>query len=220
MRPLVAVPEHAQPVRVLVVEEHPVIRIGLLSVLNAERDMAVVGAAGDLTDALVMIERWAPDTVLLDPELKSVDGPTAVRFLLEHAPGLHIVALGQHDGDEAIYRVLEAGACGYLFKTSAVSEIVAALRDARAGRTCVSPHARQRLEERRRQPDLTIREREVLALLAEGRCNATIAAVLEITHGTVKLHVRSILAKLGVEDRAQAALVALRRGFARMPADH
>jgi two-component system NarL family response regulator len=215
-RAFVPVPSPVEPVRVLVIEEHPITRIGLLSVLNAERDMTVLGAAADLADALVMIDRLAPDTILLDPELTSADGPTAVRFLLERAPGLRIVALGQHDGDEEIYRILEAGACGYLFKSSPVREIVTALRDARAGRSCVSPQARQRLEERQRWPDLTSRERQVLALLAEGRCNATIAAVLDITHGTVKLHVRSILAKLGVEDRSQAALVALRRGFARM----
>jgi two-component system NarL family response regulator len=215
-RAFVPAPQHAQPVRLIVLEEHPVTRVGLLSVLNAEPDMMVLGAAADLADAAAMIDRWAPDTVLLDPELTSTDGPTAVRFLLERAPGLRIVALGQHDGDEEIFRILDAGACGYLFKSSPVPEIVAALREARAGRTCVSPHARQRLEERRRWPDLTTREREVLALVAEGRCNATIAAVLEISHGTVKLHVRSILAKLGVEDRSQAALVALRRGFARM----
>jgi two-component system, NarL family, response regulator len=215
-RALVPVPPHALPVRLVVIEEHPVTRVGLQSVLGAERDMVVLGAAADLADALVMIDRWSPDTVLLDPELTSTDGPTAVRFLLERAPGLRIVALGQHDGDEEIYRILEAGACGYLFKNAPVREIVTALRDASAGRGCVSQHARQRLEERRRCPDLTSRERQVLALLAEGRCNATIAAVLDITHGTVKLHVRSILAKLGVEDRSQAALVALRRGFARM----
>jgi two-component system NarL family response regulator len=215
-RVLVPVPACAEPVRVIVIEEHPVTRIGLLSVLNAERDMMVLGAAADLASAAALIDRWSPDTILIDPELTSVDGPTAVRFLLERAPGLRIVALGQHDGDEEIYRILEAGACGYLFKNAPVREIVGALRDARAGRSCVSPHARERLAERRRWPDLTPREREVLTLLAEGRCNATIAAVLEITHGTVKLHVRSILAKLGVEDRSQAALVALRRGFARM----
>jgi two-component system NarL family response regulator len=215
-RALVSVPHWAKPVRVIVIEEHPVTRIGLLSVLNAERDMMVLGAAADLAAALVMIDRWSPDTILIDPELTSIDGPTAVRFLLQRAPGIRIVALGQHDGDEEIYRILEAGACGYLFKNAPVREIVTALRDARAGRTCVSPHARQRLAERRRWPDLTPREREVLTLLAEGRCNATIASVLAIRHGTVKLHVRSILAKLGVEDRSQAALVALRRGFARM----
>jgi two-component system NarL family response regulator len=216
-RALVPVPPFAEPVRLVVIEEHPVTRIGLLAVLNAERDMMVLGAAADLATALVMIDRWSPDTILIDPELTGVDGPTAVRFLLERAPGIRIVALGQHDGDEEIYRILEAGACGYLFKNAPVREIVVALREARAGRSCVSPHARERLAERRRWPDLTQREREVLMLLAEGRCNATIAAVLEITHGTVKLHVRSILAKLGVEDRSQAALVALRRGFARMP---
>jgi two-component system NarL family response regulator len=215
-RALVPVPQCAEPVRLVIIEQHPVTRIGLLSVLNAERDMMVLGAAADLAAAIAMIDRRSPDTILIDPDLAGVDGPTAVRFLLERAPSIRIVALGQHDGDEEIYRILEAGACGYLFKCAPVREIVVALREARAGRSCVSSHARERLAERRRWPDLTPREREVLTLLAEGRCNATIAAVLDITHGTVKLHVRSILAKLGVEDRSQAALVALRRGFARM----
>jgi two-component system NarL family response regulator len=206
----------AEKVRLIVIEEHPVTRIGLISVLNAERDMKVLGAAADLPAAVALIERWSPDTVLLDPDLTSTDGLTAVRFLLERAPGIRVVALGQHDGDEEIYRILEAGACGYLFKNDPVCDIVTAIRDASAGRSCVSPHARDRLAERRRWPELTRRERQVLTLLAEGRCNATIAAVLDITHGTVKLHVRAILAKLGVEDRSQAALMALRRGFARV----
>jgi DNA-binding NarL/FixJ family response regulator len=179
--------------------------------------MMVLGAAADLADGHVLIKRWSPDTVLINSELTSVDGPTAVRLLLERAPDLGIVALGQHGGDEEIHQILEAGARGYLLKTALVREIVSAIRDARAGRTFVSPQARQRLEGRRRWPDLTAREREVLALLAEGCSNATIASVLEIAHGTVKLHVRAILAKLGVEDRSQAALAALRRGFARMP---
>jgi two-component system NarL family response regulator len=200
-----------------VIEEHPVTRVGLLSILNAERDMMVLGAAADLADGLALIERWSPDIALINSELTSVGGPEAVRLLLERAPGLCIVALGQHGGDEEIHQILEAGARGYLLKSAPVREIVAAIRDARAGRTCISPPARLRLEGRRRWPDLTAREREVLALLAEGCSNATMASVLGITHGTVKLHVRAILAKLGVEDRSQAALVALRRGFARMP---
>ena len=138
------------------------------------------------------------------------------RRLLERAPLGRIVVLGQDGGDEEIHGILAAGACGYLFKNAPAAELVTAIREARAGRTCLSPQARRRLEERRRWPELTPRERQVLALVAEGRSNATIAAVLNIAHGTVKLHVRSVLAKLGVEDRAQAALVALRRGFARI----
>ncbi|MEA2697178.1 MAG: hypothetical protein QOI66_1449 [Myxococcales bacterium] len=215
-RILVPVPSGAKPVRLVVIEEQPIVRIGLLSVLNAERDMMVLGAAADLTGALAMLERWSPDAVLLDADLTGDDCPTTVRRLLERAPQTRIVVLAQQGGDEEIHRILEAGACGYLFKNAPAEEIVTAIREARAGRTCVSPRARQTLEERRRWPELTPRERQVLALVAEGRCNATIAAVLNITHGTVKLHVRSILAKLGVEDRSQAALVALRRGFARL----
>lgn len=210
------VPSCEQLARLIVIEPHPVTRIGLVSVLDAERDIVVLGAAADLATGLDMIDEWSPDTVLIDPDLTGIDGAASVRALLERAPGLRVVALGQHDGDEEIHGILQAGACGYLFKSAPVDEILAAIRDARAGRTCISPRARERLEERRRWPDLTPREREVLALMAEGQCNAIIAAVLDIKRGTVKLHVRSILGKLGVEDRAQAALVALRRGFVRM----
>jgi DNA-binding NarL/FixJ family response regulator len=177
-RALVPVPGHAEPVRLIVIEEHPVTRVGLLSVLSAERDMMVLGAATDLAEGLVLIQRWSPDTVVINSELTSDDGPTAVRLLLERAPGLRIVALGQHGGDEEIHQILEAGACGYLLKSAPVREIVGAIRAAHAGRTCVSPQARQRLEGRRRWPDLTAREREVLALVAEGCSNATIASVL------------------------------------------
>lgn len=211
-----SVPTGAKPVRVIVIDEQPVTRIGMLSVLGAERDMMVVGAAADLAGALAIIDRWSPDAVLIDPDLTGTEGPTAVRLILERAPTARIVAFARHHGDEQIYRILEAGACGYLFKNAPVSEVVAALREARAGRSCVSRPAREQLAERSRWPELTTRERQVLALLAEGRSNATIATLLEISHGTVKLHVRSILAKLGVDDRSQAALVALRRGFARM----
>ena len=215
-RILVPVPSGAKPVRLVVIEEQPLLRIGLLTVLKAERDMMVLGATADVTTALAMLERWSPDAILLDAELTGSDCPTTVRRLLERAPLGRIVVLGQDGGDEEIHGILAAGACGYLFKNAPAAEIVTAIREVRAGRTCLSPQARRRLEERRRWPELTPRERQVLALVAEGRSNATIAAVLNIAHGTVKLHVRSVLAKLGVEDRAQAALVALRRGFARI----
>ena len=215
-RSLVPVPSGANPMRIIVIEEQPIVRIGLLSVLSAEHDMMVLGATADVNSALEMIDRWSPDAVLVDADLSGDDGPPTILRLLRRLPQARIVMLGQHGGDEEIHRLLEAGACGYLFKNAPAAEIVAAIREAGAGRSCVSALARQRLHERRRWPELTPRERQVLALVAEGRCNATIAAILGITHGTVKLHVRSILAKLGVEDRSQAALVALRRGFARL----
>jgi two-component system NarL family response regulator len=215
-RALVPVPTHAESIRLVVIEEHPVTRIGLLAVLQAERDLMVVGAAADLRSGLELVDRWSPDAVLVDPDLRESDGPASIRALRARAPELRIIALGQHDGDEEIYRILEAGACGYLLKSVPTVEIVTAIHEASAGRSCLSPRVRQRLDERRKWPDLTPRERQVLALVAEGRSNASIAAVLGIACGTVKLHIKSILAKLGVEDRAQAALVALRRGFARI----
>jgi two-component system NarL family response regulator len=215
-RALFPIPGGAVPARVVVIDEQPVTRIGLMAVLNAERDLVVVGDAGDVPRALAMIEQWSPDAVLIDPQLGGADGPEAIRALLRRSPRARVVAVSQRDGDEEIHKILAAGACGYVLKSAPPAEIVAALRDARAGRTCLSAGAQHRLDERRRLPALTPRERQVLALMAEAHCNATIAAVLEIAPGTVKLHVKAILAKLGVEDRAQALVVALRRGFARI----
>jgi two-component system NarL family response regulator len=211
------VPTHADPVRIVVIEEHPLTRIGLVSVLQAERDLMVVGAAADVTGGLALIERWAPDAVLMNPDLTETDGPTAVRVLRSRVPGLRILALGRRDGDEEVHRIIEAGVSGYVLESSPTAEIVAAVREVHAGRSCLSPRVRKILDDRRQRPEVTPRERQVLALVAEGRCNAEIATILGISHGTVKLHMKSLLAKLGVEDRAQAALVALRRGFARMP---
>jgi two-component system NarL family response regulator len=202
--------------RVLVIAEQPLIRIGLCAVLREAPGIVVVAEFGDIPNALRSLALETPDTIVLDADLARTDVPATIRALLARAPETCIVALGQHDGDEVIHGVLRAGACGYVFKSAPGREIVAALRDARAGRPCVAALARQRLAERQKWPAITPRERDVLALVAEGQSNATIAAVLDIATGTVKLHVKSLLAKLGVEDRSQAALVALRRGFARI----
>lgn len=215
-RALVPVPIHAELVRVVVIEEHPVTRIGLVAVLQAERDMMVVGAASDLRSGLDLVGRWSPDAVLIDPDLRESDGPSSISALRARARALRIIAVGQHEGDEEIHRILEAGAFSYVLKSAPPAEIITALHQASDERRWLSPSVRQRLEERRKWPELTPRERQVLALVAEGRSNASIAAVLGIASGTVKLHIKSIFAKLGVEDRAQAALVALRRGFARI----
>ncbi|HEX3694038.1 MAG TPA: response regulator transcription factor [Polyangia bacterium] len=206
----------AAPLRVVVIDPQPLSRIGLCHLLRGQRDISVVGETGHVLAALQKIKRWSPDVVLIDPDVAGDDGPALIRGLLQRVPHARVIALGQHDGDEEIHRITEAGACGYQFKNAPEQNIVGAVRAAIAGQTCTAGLARQRLQERDKHPTLTPRECEVLRLLAKGYPNATIAALLAIAHGTVKLHVKSILAKLGVEDRAQAALTALRRGFARL----
>lgn len=209
-------PEIAKRVGVVVIDDQPFIRMGLAVMVASQQDMRFLGEADDLKSALVVVGRRRPDVVLVDATLAGADDGAVLRAILRYAPGTRILALGVRYGDEEIFQVLAAGASGYLLKTAAPGEVMVAIRETHAGGRYLSAGAQARLNERRRWPVLTGRQRDVLALLAEGRTNAAIAAVLDIAPGTVKLHVKSILAKLGVEDRAEAAIVALRRGFARI----
>jgi two-component system, NarL family, response regulator len=206
----------AKRVGVVVIDDQPIVRTGLRAMLACQRDMRFLGEAEDLESALVAVERLRPDVILVDATLAGCDDAAVLRAVLRAVPGTPILALGLRDGDEEIFQVLAAGAAGYLLKTAAVPELIVAIRETYAGGRYLSRKVQAQLDERRRWPVLTARQREVVALLAEGRTNAAIAAVLDISSGTVKLHVKSILAKLGAEDRAEAAIVALRRGFARI----
>ena len=139
-----------------------------------------------------------------------------IRTLRRSLPHARVIAFGLGNREEEVFHVFEAGASGYVVRTAIRRDLAAAVRRARSGLRYVPPEVERCLEQRQRRPQLTARESTVLALLAQARSNAAIAELLGISIGTVKLHVRSILAKLGVEDRAQAALVALERGFVRV----
>jgi DNA-binding NarL/FixJ family response regulator len=182
----------------------------------SQRDMRFLGEAEDLEGALAAMKPVHPDVVLVDATLAGRDNAALLRCLAAFSPKARILAFGPRDGDEEISQLLDAGASGYVMQTAAVSEMTLAIREAHAGRRYLSIRVQAQLEERRRWPTLTGRQRDVLALLTEGRTNAGIAAVLNISPGTVKLHIKSILTKLGVEDRTRAVVVALRRGFARI----
>ncbi len=205
-----------KPLGVVVIDDQPFARMGVKVMVDSQRDMKFLAEAEDLAGALAAVARTRPDVVLVDATLAGANGAAMLRSVLRSVPGARVLALGLRDGDEGIFQMLEAGAAGYVLKTARPREVLLAIREANAGRRYLSAGAEAQLERRGRSPVLTGRQRDVLALLAEGRTNATIAAVLEIAPGTVKLHVKSILAKLGVEDRAEAAVVALRRGFARL----
>jgi DNA-binding NarL/FixJ family response regulator len=200
----------------LIIDGQPLTRMGLRAMLGGDPDLRFLGEAGELETGLAAMERLRPDVVLVDALLAGDNDAAGVRAVLVRTPATRLLAFGLGAGDEEISRLLAAGAAGYLQKTAALREVSLAIRETHAGRRYLSAGVQAQLDHRRRWPPLTGRQRDVLALLAEGRTNAAIAAVFDISPGTVKLHVRAILAKLGVEDRTEAAIVALRRGFVRI----
>jgi DNA-binding NarL/FixJ family response regulator len=199
-----------------VIDPDGLTREGIRKIVERQADLCILADGPDLETALLELSRAQPDVLLVEGWLAAESGGAAIRTLLGALPGTKILAFGSGRREEEVFHVLEAGACGYLIRESLRDELAIATRWARVGRCYIPREILQMLEERRRRPQLTPRERGVLELLAHARSNATIAAVLGIAVGTVKLHVKAILAKLGVEDRAEAGLVAIERGFARL----
>ena len=207
-------------VSVLIVDDHPVVRQGLRTFLELQDDLEVVGEAGDGAEALAEAERLAPDVVLMDLAMPDTDGVTAIRVLRERVPDARAIALTSFSDDERVFGAVRAGAAGYLLKDTDPAELVAGIRAVAAGQGQLSPAVAARLLEElaggapKEDPDLTPREREVLTLIARGRSNKRIALELGVAEKTVKTHVGHVLAKLGVTDRTQAALWAVRHGLA------
>lgn len=204
------------PVRVLVVDDHAVVRAGLIAILESAADLRVVAEAGDGEQALKAFAEHRPDVVVLDLRLPVLDGLGALVRLRQEAPAARVVLLTTYDDEEDIYRGLEAGAAGYLLKDAAPAELVASVRKVMAGRKAISPQVAERLAGRVTSRELSDREREVLGLVAEGRSNKQIGKALGIADGTVKVHVANILEKLGAQGRSEAVAVAVRRGLVRL----
>jgi two-component system NarL family response regulator len=200
-------------ISVLVVDDHFVVRMGLNSSINVEPDMRVVAEAGTGEQAIAFYREHRPDIVLMDLKLPGAGGVEAARAICKEFPGAAIIMLSTHDGEEDIYRSLQAGARGYVLKTAAREELMATIRAVSSGQRCISPAVGARLAERMTHPDLTAREMEVLRLIVKGCSNKEIAGALNITEVTVKLHAGHIFAKLQVSDRTQAATTALQRGI-------
>ncbi len=199
--------------RVLVAGGHEVFRLGLVAAVGAHRDIRVVGQVGDASQLTASYQRLTPDVVIVD-----VDAPghlAAIVELMRAVPGARILAVSHFDGDEDANLALQAGARGFFPKNLPAGEIVAGLLAVRGGGRSLPPAVMQRLDERVGQSELTARERQVLALICDGLSNALIGAELGIATGTVKIHVKSILAKLGADHRTGAAALAVRRGFVR-----
>ncbi|GAA1566265.1 response regulator transcription factor [Actinomadura kijaniata] len=206
-------------VRVVVVDDHPVVRAGLLGMLGGEPGFEVVAEAADGAEAIAAVARTRPDVVLSDLRMPGLDGVELIRRLAETAPRTRVLVLTTYDGADDVIPAIDAGAVGYLLKDSPREELFRGLRAAARGESVLAPSAAARLIERVRSParppggPLSEREIEVLALVAGGASNRMIAAELFISEATVKTHLVRIFAKLGVSDRTAAAIAAHERGL-------
>ena len=200
-------------IRVLIADDHAVVRQGLRTFLDLQDDIEVVGEAADGAEAVAQAERLAPDVVLMDLVMPGVDGVEAIRRLGERVPAARAVILSSFIDDDRVFPVVRAGAAGYLLKDVQPAELVDAIRTVHGGGALLHPRVAARLLAEVAGDPLTPREREVLALLGRGMANKVIARELGLAEKTVKAHVSSILAKLGVADRTQAALYAVREGL-------
>ena len=204
---------HGVPIRVLIADDHPLVRQGVVAVVAAQTDMAVVGEAGDGRQAVELFRKLRPDVALMDLGLPILDGIGAMEAIRSEFPGSRFIALTVYQGDEDIHRALQAGAQAYLLKSAPASQLVAAIRAVHAGLRKIPPEVASLISDRGPGPGLTAREIEVLKLVAKGRTNVEIAQELHITSGTAKWFVSSILSKLGVDDRTEAVTTALERGI-------
>jgi len=206
--------EAGNNIRILVADDHPMLREGLVAVLGTQPDFEVVGEAADGAEAARLAAELRPDVILLDLEMPGTDGVAALERLREAGSESRAVVFTAYDTDERVLSALRAGARGYLLKGASRGEIFAAVRTVYAGGSLFGPDATRRLLDRDSGPEpLTPREREVLSLLAEGLPNKEIATRLFVTERTVKFHVSSILDKLGAHNRTEAVAVATRRGL-------
>jgi two-component system, NarL family, response regulator LiaR len=209
-------------IRVLIADDHAVVRQGLRTFLELQRDIEVVGDVADGEQAVAAVRERRPDVVLMDLVMPRLDGVEAMRVILGERPATRVIALTSFLDDDKVLPAVRAGAAGYLLKDVEPQELVRAIRTVQAGESLLHPAVTTRVMRELADPspvapgpraDLTEREREVLSLLARGLANKLIARELGIAEKTVKAHVSSILAKLGVSDRTQAALMAVRRGW-------
>jgi two-component system NarL family response regulator len=204
------------PISVLIADDHPVVREGLVSVIKRAADMRVAAIAGNGREAIDEFRAQAPDVVLMDLRMPEVDGLTAIAEIRSDNPTARIIVLTTFDSDEDVYTSLRAGVRGFLLKDAPREELLETIRNVHKGRMAIPSEVAGKLAERMTGPELTNRELEVLTMMARGKNNRDIGNALFITEGTVKAHINSILAKMDANDRTHAVVLALRRGLVRL----
>ncbi|MEH2361239.1 response regulator transcription factor [Nostoc sp.] len=201
-------------IRVLVVDDHPVVRQGLIGMLEEAPDIVIVGQGRNGHEALAVFQQQQPDVTLMDLRMPDMGGVQAITVICNEFPNARIIVLTTYDTDEEIYRGLRAGAKGYLLKDSEPEELLTAIRTVTRGQQYIPLNVAAKLAQRITAPELSDRELEVLQLVGQGMSNQEISTALNISESTVKTHINRILSKLDVKDRTQAAIIALKRGIA------
>jgi DNA-binding NarL/FixJ family response regulator len=204
-------------IRVVIVDDHPVVRFGLAAIISLQPDMDVVGEAGSGEEVCALCANQPADVVLMDLRLPGMSGVEAIARFHQVQPQARFIVLTTYDGDEDIHKALEAGAQAYLLKGMSHAEVTNAIRAVHSGMRCIPESVSRKLAERPPQSELSPRELEVLELIAKGLSNREIGAALGITEATVKWHVNVILSRLNVADRTEAIVAALQRGILHLP---
>jgi len=205
--------DHSNPITILSVEDHPVFREGLSTVIGSQSDMLLVAQAANAADALAEFRRHRPDITLMDLRLPDTNGTDALIAIREEFPEARIIMLTTSDSDGEIQRALKAGASAYILKSMPKDELLAVIRSVHSGKRHVPPDVAARIAEHMGEEDLTARELEVLRLIHDGYRNKQIADQLAIAETTVNFHIKNIVDKLGANDRTHAVTIALRRGL-------
>lgn len=203
-------------IRIMLVDDHYLVRVGLASIISLESDLSVCAEASTGEQALELFRSQRPDVTLMDLRLPGMNGAEATLVMRAEDPHARVVVLSTYAGDEEIYNALQAGALAYLLKTVEREELVATIRAAAVGQRHITPEVAARLAERLPRSQLSPRELDVLGLVVQGKRNKEIASTLDISEGTVKVHVSNILSKLAVADRTEAVAVALQRGILKL----
>jgi len=204
------------PIKVMIIDDHPVVRLGLRTMLESEHHIVVTGSAGSAKEGMEVVLQAKPDVVLMDLRMPEMEGVEAIAELRHIDPNIRVVVLTNYEEDEYIFRAMQAGAMGYLLKNTPQEEIIHAVEQVHRNNCCISPDFARRLTETIAREELTQREVEVLKLVADGLTNKEIAAQLFISAKTARNHVASCLLKLGADDRTEAVTTAVRRGLIRL----
>ncbi|MGH9680297.1 MAG: response regulator [Candidatus Acidiferrales bacterium] len=205
------------PIRIIVADDHSIVREGLTAIINRESDMKVIAEACDWLEAVKLVLNQRPDVAVIDLHMPGLDGAKGILAVRERYPAAKIIVFSAFDTEEEVYEVLQAGASGYVLKgESGREDLLRSIRAVSEGEVWIHPSAAARLAERMRMPSLTVREKDILKLVAAGKSNKEIGSSLDVTEGTVKVHMNHIFTKLGTEGRVAAVRAAIQRGIVRL----